>query len=164
MQYMRAHGNTPGPTQRPTTAGSIAGIFAALPATAWLWLVDAFASIAQSLVLSSWVVLGLQVLIMALAGALYGRIFGRAANDRHGGWLFGISYGFLLWMLGPATLLQWFTGHPLAVGAAAMALFGGHLVYGLVLGLLFPWIHQAIQREVRNLLRSEKNPGLTIEH
>jgi hypothetical protein len=163
MQYMRAHGNTPGPTQRPTTAGGIAGAFAALPAVALLWLAGAVASLAQSLVLSTWVVLALQVGMMALAGALYGRIFSRAANDRQGGWLFGISYGFLLWMLGPATLFQWLTGHPLAVGTAAMALFGGHIIYGLVLGLLFPLIHQVIQREARSLSGDEKNPGLTLE-
>jgi hypothetical protein len=143
-------------------AGGITGVVAALPAVAMLWLAGALVSLAQSLSLSTWVVMVLQIGLMALAGALYGRIFSRAANDWHGGWLFGISYGFLLWMLGPATLLQWLTARPLAVGTAALALLGGHLLYGLTLGLLFPLIHQVIQRKARKLLGDERNQGPTI--
>jgi hypothetical protein len=81
------------------------------------------------------------------AGALYGRLFMRAANDRRGGWLFGISYGFLLWMIGPATVIQWLLHKPLALGTAAQAIFLAHLAYGLALGVLFPLIHRRIMQQ-----------------
>jgi hypothetical protein len=70
----------------------------------------------------------------------------RAANDGGGGWLFGISYGYLLWMLGPVTLVQWVMARPVLVGGASRGLFAAHLLYGLVLGLLFPRVHRLIQR------------------
>jgi hypothetical protein len=82
---------------------------------------------------------------MILAGVLYAAVFKRAANDFHGGWLFGASFGFLLWMVTPVALWQLFTGQPIVVGGAAMGLFGAHVLYGIALGLIFPWIHTLIQ-------------------
>jgi hypothetical protein len=81
-----------------------------------------------------------------LAGALYGGVFRRAASDRRGGWLFGISYGFLLWMLGPIALLQTVLGHPLATGTAAMGILGANLLSGLVLGLCFRPAHSLLRK------------------
>jgi hypothetical protein len=148
IQYMRAHGNTPGPTQRPFLAGAITGSLAEIPAVLLLWWSGALASATQSLPLSTWVVVATHFLITIVAGAIYGRVFSRAANDPRGGWLFGISYGFLLWMIGPVTVLQWTLGRPLALGVAAMGILGAYLVYGLLLGLLFPWIHKLLQSEL----------------
>ena len=148
---MRAHGNTPGPTQRPILAGAVTGSLAEIPALLLLWWSGALASAAQSLALSTWVAVALHFLATVVAGAIYGRVFSRAANDPRGGWLFGISYGFLLWMIGPVTVLQWTLGRPLALGVAAMGILGGYLVYGLSLGLLFPWIHKLLQSELSQL-------------
>jgi hypothetical protein len=83
--------------------------------------------------------------VATLGGALYGAVFRRAASDRRGGWLFGISYGFLLWMLGPVTLLQVVLGRPLAVGTAAVGLLGAHLLSGLILGVLFRPMHRVVR-------------------
>src|SRR4051794_25366997 len=105
IQYMRAHGNTPGPTQRPILAGAATGALAEIPALLLLWWSGALASATQTLSLSTWVLVALHFLGMIVAGAIYGRVFSRAANDPRGGWLFGISYGFLLWMIGPVTVL-----------------------------------------------------------
>jgi hypothetical protein len=149
VQYMRAHGNTPGPTQRPLLAGAITGGLAEIPSALVLWYSDALGSLTDALGIGAFSVLGLHLFTAILAGALYGRIFSRAANDPRGGWLFGIGYGFLIWMIGPATLLQWVLSHPLAVGVAAMGMMGSHLVFGLFLGLVFPWIHKLLQRELR---------------
>ena len=74
---------------------------------------------------------------MTAAGVLYGAIFRRAANDRHGGWLFGVSYGFLFWLILSGTLLRWRMSEPIAVGEAAIGIFTAHLIYGLALGILF---------------------------
>jgi hypothetical protein len=116
-----------------------------------LWWSGALTSATQSLSLSIPVTLVLHLSIMLLDAMIYGRLFSRAANDPRGGWLFGISYGFLLWMIGPVTLLQWWCGRPLALGVAAMGILAGHLIYGLSLGLMFPWIHKLLQRELNQL-------------
>ena len=155
IQYMRAHGNTPGPTQRPITAGAATGALAEIPAVLLLWWSGALVSASQSLSLSTWMAVALHFLATIFAGAIYGRVFSRAANDPRGGWLFGISYGFLLWMIGPVTVLQWTLGRPLALGVAAMGILGAYLVYGLSLGLLFPLIHKLLQSELTRL----KEPG-----
>jgi hypothetical protein len=151
IQYMRAHGNTPGPTQRPLLAGAITGIVAEVPAALMLWWSGALTSITQSLWPSIWLTLVLHSLAAFIGGAIYGRVFSRAANDPRAGWLFGISYGFLIWMVGPVTVLQWMLERPLALGVPAMGIFASHLIYGLILGLLFPWIHKLLQSELGRL-------------
>jgi hypothetical protein len=148
MQYMRAHGNTPGPTQRPLLAGALTGFVAEIPAAAMLWWSGALASVSKALFLRVWLTLILYLAAMVICGAIYGRVFSRAANDTQGGWLFGIGYGFLLWMIGPVTVLQWSLGRPLALGTAAMGVLAAHLIYGLVLGLLFPSLHRLLQKKL----------------
>ena len=156
IQYMRAHGNTPGPTQRPVLAGAITGALAEIPAVLMLWWSGALSSASQSLSLSIYAALALHFLATVIAGVVYGRVFSRAANDPRAGWLFGISFGFLMWMIGPVTVLRWWLRGPLALGVAAMGILGAHLLYGLSLGLLFPWIHKLLQSELSQL----KGPGL----
>ena len=156
MQYMRAHGNTPGPTQRPRLAGAITGSIAEIPAVGVLWWSGALSSLMQTLSLSLWVTLVLHSAAMIVSGVIYGRVFSRAANDVRGGWLFGISYGFLIWMIGPVTALQWLMDHPIALGVAAMGILGAHLLYGLVLGLLFPSIHRLLQAELDQISSTQK--------
>jgi hypothetical protein len=158
MQYMRAHGNTPGPTQRPKLAGALAAILAEVPAALLLWASGGLEGLARALGTKATLAVLLHLGAMSLAGAFYGRLFSRAANDRRGGWLFGASYGFLLWMLGPVAALQWAIARPVALGIAAMGLFGAHLVYGLVLGLLFPRVHRLLQHQLSDLRRPARGP------
>jgi hypothetical protein len=80
---------------------------------------------------------------------LYGLVFGRAANDRRGGWLFGIAYGFLLWMIGPVALLQAILAEQLVIGRAAMGVLGAHLVSGLLLDLSFRRFYTAVRRPLQ---------------
>jgi len=149
-QFIQAHGNTPGPTQRPWTAGLLAGLLAMIPAAALLWPIGALASLSEALHLPLWLDGALQVVVMGAAGAIYGRLFNRAANDVRGGWLYGVSYGFLVWMLGPVVIIQWSVGRPVVQGYPAMGLFGGYLLWGLVMGLAFPWLHRALQKQLRD--------------
>jgi hypothetical protein len=145
MRFMQAHGQTPGPGQRPRTAGALSGMGAgvlALPVLVWS---GAGASLSTNLQLANWLILLLYVGIATAAGAAYGAVFRRAASDRRGGWLFGISYGFLLWMLGPVALLQTLLGHPLATGTGAMGVLWANLISGLVLGLCFRPAHGLVR-------------------
>jgi hypothetical protein len=148
IEYMRAHGNTPGPTQRPKLTGAISGLIAVFPSTLVRYSSGALENAAQASGVDFRLVIAIDVLVMIISGVIYGEIFKRAANDRHGGWLFGISYGFLLWMLGPVTLWQWIAGRPLVVGFAAMGLFAAQLLYGLTLGIMYPLIHALIQKKL----------------
>jgi len=148
MPFMRAHGQRPGPGQRPAAAGALAGGVAGLVTLPVLQLSGAADSLRLGLALGSWQVSLLYVGVAVLAGAIYGAVFQRAAGDRRGGWLFGISYGFLLWMLGPITLLQMLHGRPLATGGAAMGILAAHLVSGLLLGLLFRPAHRIVRKSL----------------
>jgi hypothetical protein len=105
----------------------------------------AAASLSSAVLLSKWLTPILCIVAASLAGALYGGVFQGAASDRRGGWLFGISYGFLLWMLGPIALVQTVLGRPLATGTAAMGMLAAHLIFGLGLGLLFRQAHALVR-------------------
>lgn len=163
MQYMRAHGNTAGPTQRPLMTGAISGMLAYIPYETVLRLSGGRASIAAGFDISEWTSSALNFVVMVLAGVLYAAVFKRAANDCQGGWIFGASYGFLLWMIAPITMWQLLGSRVLAVGTAAMGLFGAHILYGLALGLIFPRVHFLIQSRLSNINNQRVTMGNT-EH
>ena len=156
MQYMRAHGNTPSPTQKPIATAVIGGLIAAIPYLALLYWTEALRSVATGFHFSTSVVLVIALVLSVLGAMAYSWIFKRAANDTRGGWLFGMSFGFLLWMLGPVALWQTITGRPVAVGSPAMGIFGAYVVYGLVLGLVFPWIHFLIRGRLSDLAAGDQ--------
>ena len=88
IQYMRAHGNAPGPTQRPILSGAVSGFISEIPGVAILWWSGALQSGERSLGLRLWLLLLLHACATIVCGALYGRVFSRAANDPRGGWEF----------------------------------------------------------------------------
>lgn len=150
VDFVRAHGNRPGPTHRPALTGALAGIVAGAaflgvlwPAgiLTWMMRVTGAASYGWSVVLH----LGLS----AAVGAVYGLLFNRAADDRGGGWLFGLAYGFLVWLVGPVAVLQLIARMGPPPGSAALALIGGHLLFGLVLGLCYPIVHALVRPSTR---------------
>jgi hypothetical protein len=102
--------------------------------------------LATGLGMETWTIQLLYSLAWVLAGVVYALVFGRAANDRHGGWLFGIAYGFLLWMIGPAAALQAILDRQLVVGTAAMGVLGANLASGLLLGLFFRPMYTAVRK------------------
>lgn len=159
MQYMRAHGNTAGPTQRPFLTGLIGALIAFVPFELILRASKGRGAIADAFGLSLWQSTAIGLVIMVLAGIVYAAIFKRAANDCRGGWVFGASFGFVVWLLTPITLWQLISGHAVVVGTAAMGLFAAHILFGLVLGLVFPWIHFLIQSRLENANRVNATGG-----
>ena len=101
--------------------------------------------------------------VMVIAGILYAAIFKRAANDCGGGWIFGASYGFLLWICVPLTMSNVLESRSVVVGIAAIGLFGAHVFYGLALGIVFPWIHFSIQSRLSDKNEERVRAGLS-EH
>ena len=144
LSMLQAHGLDAGPTQRPLLAGATAGLIAVAPA---LGVLAGFGSLdAPAMATGTSVVLAgcAYGSLMLLGGILYGWLFQRAANDPRGGWLFGLAFGFVLWMLGPVPLLQWLPDRPILRGYPAAGLLLGQLLWGFALGVVFPLIHRRL--------------------
>jgi hypothetical protein len=161
LQYMRAHGNSPGPTHRPKLVGAISGLIGSVAGAATRHWTGALASESAAAGVRPFTALVFVVLISVAMGVLYAAIFQRAANDFRGGWLFGSCLGFLIWMVGPVTVWQLSTGRPLAVGIPALGVFAAYVAYGLVLGAVYPFVNKLLQRQLRSSRdrsRSNKAP------
>ena len=164
MHYMQAHGYTTGPTQRPTAAGLISAAIASVGAWAIIDATRAIDQAEQNLGITWNTAISVYFLLCLLGGVFYGRIFQRTVNDRHGGWLFGIAYGFLLWMIGPVAIAQWALYTPIVSGSAAAGVLAANLAYGLTLGVTYPWIHHLIQRRLYDVFREvQKNRPVFLE-
>ena len=140
-----AHGFDPGPTERPLLAGAATGLLAAVPATAVLWgfgtlrvLADDFFQLPEAATAL------IVVAAFVVAGMIYGALFRRAAADRDGGWIFGMTFGFALWIAAPVVALPLLKGPGIAAGTAAIGFLVAFLFWGLVLGVLFPFVHRPL--------------------
>ena len=142
--FVAAHGYDPGPSQRPLAAGAISGILATIPA---LGVLIGFGSLeveARILAMSPLETAAIGSLVMASAGAVYARFFGRTANAVHGGWLFGLSFGFALWGAGAVLILPLLSGGRAPAGNAAAGLALSLIVWGLATGVLVPFVHRPL--------------------
>lgn len=145
FEMLRAHGLDAGPTQRPLLAGAIAGVLVDAPALVLLGAFGTLAAASDAFSLSVPSVALLHAATMVLGGIGYGLLFRRGANDVAGGWLFGMSYGFLMWMVAAVPLLQWLPPYPLMVGPPAIGLFIGQVLWGFLLGASFKFVHRPLQ-------------------
>ncbi|WP_442755209.1 hypothetical protein ACNHKD_00665 [Methylocystis sp. JAN1] len=152
LKILQAHGLDAGPMQRPLLTGVAASAVADIPALALLrgfGSLDALGQSAhRSVIFAALAYIGL----MLLGGALYGWLFQRAANDPWGGWLFGLAYGFVLWMIGLIPLLQWLPREPIMTGHPAIGLLLGQWLWGLVLGIVFPFAHRPLSASLERQL------------
>ena len=146
--FLSAHGYDPGPSQRPLLAGAISGVLATAPAIGILVGFVSLRTEAEILGLSALATLGLGWLAMAVAGAIYARLFGRAANSVHGGWLFGMIFGFALWAGGAVLVLPVISGGKAPAGMAAMGVALSMLVWGLAIGILLPFVHRPLHESL----------------
>lgn len=160
-RFLWAHGYQAGPTQRPRLAGVLSAAVAEVPTLAVLWATGALQPLLRAVGLDLPWGLALHLVLVLAAGAIYGQIFQRAANDRSGGWLFGLAFGFLGWAMGPVTALEWLSGVPVIVGEPAQGLFTAYLLWGLMLGLLFPRIHRLLQADLDDVERRIRLPRPT---
>lgn len=145
---------------RAMLRGAAAGLLGGIVFTVVMVQIG-FLPIVASLVGSASEFVGLIVhlLIAATIGATFGLLFRRQAFDAAAAIGWGVSYGFVWWVLGPLTLAPIILGAapPWSVEAAASAFPGlvGHLAYGAVLGLSFymlearytPWWVSRTERE-----------------
>jgi hypothetical protein len=137
--FILAHGTSSGPLMRPLLTGSIAGVIAGFSVFLVSWKFELLTQIFYRFGTIS-TFLG-YVLFGAVMGIIYGAVYRRAANDRQGGWIFGSSAGFIFWMLNPIIWLPWLGRKPIFLGSEALAFLASHVLFGLLLGILFPWLH-----------------------
>jgi hypothetical protein len=148
--FLGAHGYDPGPTQRPILAGLIGGLLATAPAVALLYAFGSLEVEARILGVPVAATLAAGALVMAVAGALYARMFGRAANDVGGGWLFGMAFGFLLWTAGAVLVLPLVSGGKAPAGQAALGVFVSLVAWGAAIGALLPFVHRPLHKSIES--------------
>lgn len=142
--FLSAHGYDPGPTQRPLVTGAIGGLIATVPALALLHLFNSIEVEAQILGLSKFATIALGEAAMAVAGALYAKLFGRAANGGRGGWMFGMAFGFAIWTAGAVMVLPLASGGLAPAGTAATGVFLSLIGWGAALGSIVPFLHRPL--------------------
>ncbi|MFI1398316.1 DUF6789 family protein [Streptomyces sp. NPDC020681] len=129
--------------------GVIAGLAGGVIFTAVMVAVGFLPNVA-SLVGSDSAVVGLvlHLLISQVVGVTYAVFFRRRSFDPASGIGWGVSYGFLWWVLGNLTLLPALLGVAPQWSAAALAVsfpsLVGHLAYGAVLGLVYQRLEERI--------------------
>jgi len=151
--FLGAHGYDPGPTQRPLLAGALSGLIATIPALA---ILSALRSLKVEAAILGWSqagTVGVGLPLMALAGAIYGRLFGRAANEVRGGWLFGMSFGFALWASGAVMIIPIATGGVALAGKAAIGTFLSLVTWGAALGGVYPRVHRPLHERIESAAR-----------
>lgn len=146
--FLSAHGYDPGPSQRPFSTGAISGVLATAPAILVLLWFGSLRVEAHILGLSEFATLCAGWAAMALAGMLYSRIFGRAANHVRGAWLFGMAFGFGLWAAGAVLVLPIVSGGRAPGGSAAFGTAVAMLVWGVTVGILVPFVHRPLHESL----------------
>ncbi len=133
---------TPLDLPRALLVGGAAGLVGGWAFGVWMGQEDVFPLIA-GLVGSDSALVGrlLHYLIAATIGVGFGLLFQRDARGFGSSIAWGMAYGILWWFLGGLTLLALLLGDPVTwTTAAASEQVGslvGHVVYGLLLGLLY---------------------------
>jgi uncharacterized membrane protein YagU involved in acid resistance len=150
--------------------GAVAGLLGGA-VISQLMLRGAVPEVAERLTGSSGPLAGIAVnLAIGVAiGVSYGLLFRRLGQDVTCALAWGLSYGFLWWVLGPLTLLPALLGGDPAWTAAAaggaMSALAGHLVYGGLLGVAFylleapfgvPWLARTRVEALRAMRRREE--------
>lgn len=154
--------------QRKISAGALAGIIAGLVFGVMMQIMTAptpdgrevpmMMMVAQVVKSESIAVGWLYHLFNSVViGGIFGWLFGSRTAGRVGagaGW--GALYGFAWWILGGLILMPLFLGMPAfaplmmaPMRPVAMGSLMGHLIFGLVLGVIFGWLRRrAIDRSL----------------
>jgi len=124
-------------------SGVNAGLIAGVVFGAMMGMMGMLPMIAM-LIKSESAVLGfvLHLVFSAIIGGTFGLIFGHAALNKGAGILLGLLYGAIWWVLGPLVIMPVWLGMGLQLSATGVTMaipsLWGHLVFGFILGLIYP--------------------------
>lgn len=147
--------------------GGVAGFAGGLAFGAWMERVGIFPLIA-GLVRSDSPDVGRLVhfIISVIIGATYGALFRHDIRGIGSSIAWGVAYGFIWWVLGPLTIMPWWLGQgvqwSLEAGQAAFPSLVGHLIYGILLGLVYSVVDRSwrlLFTESDPLKREPEGPG-----
>jgi uncharacterized membrane protein YagU involved in acid resistance len=84
----------------------------------------------------------LHLVFSAIIGLIYAAIFGSLVTTKAKSVVWGLIYGLIWWVLGPLIIMPSLLGMGLQLTGEgvkmALPSLWGHLIYGLVLGLVYP--------------------------
>jgi uncharacterized membrane protein YagU involved in acid resistance len=138
LEQSRTHVTSPG---RSMVAGAIAGLGGGLVFGIMMGMIGMLPMVAM-LVGSENPVVGFLVhmVISAIIGAIFGLVAFRLPENLVTASVVGALYGGVWWVLGALILMPWMLGMAamiLQIGADQWMSLVGHLLYGIILGILF---------------------------
>jgi uncharacterized membrane protein YagU involved in acid resistance len=127
---------------RALIVGGIAGLIGGWAFGKWMAQVNFFPLIAGLVHSTSYAVgVTLHFVFALIIGATFGLLFQRDVRGYGSSLGWGLGYGLFWWFLGPLTLLPILQGVPIdwsyTHGAALFGSLVGHVVYGLLVGLIY---------------------------
>ena len=155
---------------RALIVGGLAGVIGGWAFGTWMAQVNFFPLIA-GLVHSDSRMVGvtLHVIIAVSVGASFGLLFQQDVRGYGSTMGWGMAYGMLWWFLGPLTIKPLWQGQPLdwsyAHGAALFGSLVGHIVYGVLVGLIYAavdrlWVGFFTESDPIN--RAPEGPGARV--
>jgi len=155
---------------RAIVVGGLAGVVGGWGFGKWMAQVGFFPLIAGLVGSQSRMVgVTLHFTFAIIIGASLGVLFQRDLRGFGSSMGWGMAYGIFWWFLGPLTILPIWAGQPLDWSwQRGSALFGslvGHIVYGLLAGLIYAAIDRLWQgffTESDPIHREAEGPGLTL--
>jgi uncharacterized membrane protein YagU involved in acid resistance len=152
---------------RALVCGGLAGIVGGWAFGQWMEKAHFFSLIAE-LVGSSSPAVGksLHFIFAVIIGASFGLLFQRDVRGYGSSLGWGLAYGIFWWLLGPLTLKPLLLGHApnwsLAQGQELFGSLMGHIVYGLLVGLIYAsldklWVGFFIESDP--IKRQPEGPG-----
>src|SRR5271156_1822538 len=155
---------------RAIVVGGIAGTLSGLVFSRWMYEGEFYPLLGGFAQLSSRSgMVEFHFLIALLIGAVFGLLFQTDVRGLGSSMGWGLGFSIFWWFLGPLTIFPLWTGTGVDWSAdQGSALFGslvGHIVYGLILGVIYAaidraWLRLFVQSDPLN--REPEGPGLHV--
>jgi hypothetical protein len=155
---------------RAIVVGGVAGTLSGLVFSRWMYVGEFFPLLSGAAEFSSHAeMVALHFLVALLIGAFFGLLFQTDVRGLGSSMGWGLGFAIFWWFLGPLTLFPLWTGVGVDWSAdQGRALFGslvGHIVYGLILGVIYAaidraWLRLFVQSDPLN--REPEGPGLYV--
>jgi hypothetical protein len=155
---------------RAIVVGGVAGTLAGLVFSRWMYEGEFYPLLSGLGILHSKAqMVEAHFAIALVIGALFGLLFQTDVLGLGSSMGWGLGFGIFWWFLGPLTILPAIRGEALDWSAdQGTALFGalvGHIIYGLILGVIYAgidraWLRLFVQSDPLN--REPEGPGLHV--